>query len=160
MEQLVWAIIFIVFFIIIALKNKARRKAETSVEETTGAKRKRSVEQGELGRYLEEIFGIETEEPQPHIVVEEEKLKPLETRIEPKIELKLISETEKRFGEFTSPLIKKYKEEKKPFIPEKKEIYHAKFPWGTMLGKDLPRAIILSEIIGPPIAKRKSHRLF
>ncbi|MEK6767340.1 MAG: hypothetical protein AABY49_14100, partial [Planctomycetota bacterium] len=51
-------------------------------------------------------------------------------------------------------------EEWEPHVPGKKEIYGAKFPWRTLSRKDIPNAIIFSEIIGPPISKRKSHRLF
>jgi hypothetical protein len=45
-------------------------------------------------------------------------------------------------------------------VPEKKDIYRAEFPWDTLSGKDLKNAIIFAEILGPPISKRKSHRLF
>ncbi len=90
------------------------------------------------------------------IEIEQEIQKPLKERITPREE----SEAKKRVGHFESPLIKEHREKQKSSPPEKREIYHAKFPWGNLSRKDLPGAIILSEIIGPPISKRKSHRLF
>jgi hypothetical protein len=67
---------------------------------------------------------------------------------------------EEKIGQFESPLTKIYEKEPKPPIPEKKDIYCSKIPWDTLSGKDLKNAIIFAEILGPPISKRKSHRLF
>ena len=157
MEQLVWAIIFIIFIIITALKNKNRskKKPDTTPWEQSKIRKKARGQQEKLGRYLEEILGIERPEPEPQrITIEEEKPRPLRKRVKPE------PEKEEVIGEFESPLMKEFKEREKAVIPEKKERYQVKFPWGTISKENLPGAIILSEIIGPPISKRKSHRLF
>lgn len=155
MEQLVWAIIFIIFIIITALKNRTRKKQDTITRKTTKLKEKTKKQQERLGKYLEEIFGIEIPEPEPkEITLVKEKTRPTKKKVKPK------TKKEKGFGTFTSPLIERLEEKERPFVPEKKELYQAKLPWGKISKKDLPRAIIFSEIIGPPISKRKRHRLF
>ncbi len=157
MEQLVWAVIFVIFIIITVLKNRARKKPGTTTGEPMEIKKKAREQQEKLGRYLEEILGIERPEPEPQkIIIKEEKPRPLRERVTPKT----IPEKEEVVGEFESPLIKEFEEREKTVIPEKKRPYQVKFPWGTISTKDLPGAIIFAEIIGPPISKRKSHRLF
>ena len=161
MEQLVWAIIFIIFIIITALKNKnrSRKKPGTTTGEPPKIRKKARGQQEKLGRYLEEIFGIERPEPEPkprRITIEEEKPRPLRKRVKPKPE----PEKEEVIGEFESPLMKEFREREKAVISEKKERYQMKFPWGTISRENLPSAIIFAEILGPPISKRKSHRLF
>ncbi len=158
MEQLVWAIIFIIFIIVTALKNRSRKKPRTTTrEKPTEVKERTRGQQGKLGRYLEEILGIEMPEPKPQrITIEEEKPRPLRKRVKPEPE----PEKEEVIGEFESPLVKEFEEREKAVIPEKKELYKVKFPWGTISKEDLRSAIVFAEIIGPPISKRKSHRLF
>ncbi len=177
MEQLVWAIIIIVFIIYTALKNRARNRPGSNIDRTSDTEQKTGEEKDRLGRYMEELLGIERPETEPQIIIERKSQKPLKERVTPgeeseakkrvgHFESPLIkehrekSEAKKRVGHFESPLIKEHREKQKSSPPEKREIYHAKFPWGTLSKKDLPSAIILSEIIGPPISKRKSHRLF
>ena len=155
MEQLVWAIIIIVFIIYTALKNRARNRPDTNIDRTAHTEQK-TREEDRLGRYMEELLGIEKPETKPQIRIKKKSQKPLKKRVTSREE----SEAKKRVGHFESPLVKEHREKQKSSPPEKREIYHAKFPWGTLLKKDLPSAIILSEIIGPPISKRKSHRLF
>ncbi len=158
MEQLVWVVIFIIFIIVTALKNRARKKPGTTTrEKPTEVKEKARGQQERLGRYLEDILGIERPEPEPkpqRITIEEEKPRPLRKRVKPE------PEKEEVVGEFESPLTKEFKEKEKAVIPEKKELYNVKFPWGTISKENLPSAIIFAEILGPPISKRKSHRLF
>jgi hypothetical protein len=155
MEQVVWAVIFVIFIIITVLKSRARRKTLTTTEKPMEVKKKVEERQDRLGRYLENILGIERPEPEPQrITIEEEKPGPLKERVTPKTKL------EEGPGKFESPLMKELREREKAVIPEKKKFYHVKFPWGTISREDLPSAIIFAEIIGPPISKRKSHRLF
>ncbi len=158
MEQLVWVVIFIIFIIVTALKNRARKKPRTTTrEKPTEVKEKARGQQGKLDRYLEEILGVERPEPEPkpqRITIEEEKPRPLRKRVKPE------PEREEVIGEFESPLMKEFKEREKAVIPKKKERYQVKLPWGTISKENLPSAIIFAEIIGPPISKRKSHRLF
>ncbi len=157
MEQLVWAVIFIIFIIVTALKskNRSRKKPDATPWEQSKIRKKAREQQGKIGRYLEEILGVERPEPEPQrITIEEEKPSPLRKRVKPE------PEKEKVIGEFESPLMKKYKEREKAVISEKKERYQMKFPWGTISRENLPSAIIFAEILGPPISKRKSHRLF
>ncbi len=156
MEQLVWAIIIIVFIIYTALKNRARNRPGSNIDRTSDTEQKTGKENDRLGRYMEELLGIERPETEPQIIIERKSQYPLKERATPGEE----SEAKKRVGHFESPLIKEHREKQKSSPPEKSEICHAKFPWGSLSKKDLPSAIILSEIIGPPISKRKSHRLF
>ncbi len=157
MEQVVWAIIFVIFIIITILKSRARKKTLTTTEKPMEVKKKVEERQDRLGRYLENILGIERPEPEPQrITIEEEKPRPLKERVTPKTK----PEKEEVVGEFESPLMKEFKEREKAVIPEKKELYQVKFPWGIISRENLPSAIIFAEILGPPISKRKSHRLF
>ena len=158
MEQLVWSIIMVIFIIFIALKNRARarNRPDTNIDRTADTEQKTGEEDDRLGRYMEELLGIERPEPKPQIRTKRETQKTFKERVTPGEE----PEIKKKVGQFESPLEKEHREKLKSPLPEKKEIYHAKFPWGTLSKKDLPNAIILSEIIGPPISKRKSHRLF
>ncbi len=159
MEQLVWAVIFVIFIVITVLKNRARKKTRTTTEKPMEIKKKVEERQDRLGKYLENILGIERPEPEPQrITIEEEKPGPLRKRVTPKT--KPEPEKEEVPGEFESPLMKELREREKAVIPEKKELYQVKFPWGTISREDLPSAIIFAEILGPPISKRKSHRLF
>jgi hypothetical protein len=156
MEQLIWAIILIIFTIFIALKNRARNRPDSNIDRTTDKEHKTEDERDKLARYMEELLGIERPETKPQIKIKRETQEPLKERVAPREEL----EAKRRVGQFESPLEKEHREKRKPPLPEKREVYHAKVPWGTLSKKDLPSAIVLSEIIGPPISKRKSHRLF
>ena len=156
MEQLVWAIIIIVFIIVTVLKNRARNKPEPTIDRERGAEYQTKEESERLGRFLEEILGIETPEERPKIRVEKDRPKPLKERIKPKHEPIL----EEKVREPELALDEQIEEEWEPHLPEKKEIYGAKFPWGAISRKDLTNAIIFAEILGPPVSKRKSHRLF
>ncbi len=155
MEQLVWAIIIVIFIIFTALKNRARNKPDTTFERAPDSDQEAKEERDKLSRYMEELLGIETPETKPEIRIDEERHELLE-EIRPKQEPII----DKRVGQFESPLTKIYEKKPKPPIPEKKDIYRSKLPWGTLSGKDLKNAIIFAEILGPPISKRKSHRLF
>lgn len=164
MEQLVWAIIIIIFIIFTALKNRARNKPEPTIDRERGAEYQTKEESDRLGNFLEEILGIETPEKRPRIRVEKARPKPLKDlpdyvqagRITPKQEPIL----EEKVCEPELALDEQIQEEWKPHVTGKKNIYGARFPWRTLSKKDIPNAIIFSEIIGPPISKRKSHRLF
>ena len=179
MEQLVWAIIIIIFIIFTALKNRARNRPDTTSERAPDSDHEAKEGRDKLSRYMEELLGIETPELKPERRIEEERHELLEKEVrskpEPKIE-KRVGQFEspltkkyekkpesgigKRIDQFESPLTKIYEEKSEPPVHEKKDIYSAKFPWGTLSGKDLKNAIIFAEILGPPISKRKSHRLF
>ena len=157
MEQLVWAIILVIFIIITVLKGRARRKTLATTEKPMEVKKKVEERQTGFGKYLEEILGIERPEPEPQrITIEEEKPGPLKEIVKP------ITRPEREEGlrEFESPLMKVLREREKAVIPEKKKLYHVKFPWGTISRENLRSAIIFAEILGPPISKRKTHRLF
>ncbi len=184
MEQLIWAVIFIVFIVITALKNRSRLKDSKTADGPTRARSRMEGRKEMLGRYFEEVFGVgppkkerpiseagpeidengtdghdyeeiydvDDTEAEQHVVSEEEK--PAEVSVSEKPVLT----TEDRVGGFTSSLIEKYKEE--PVVSEKKEIDQAGFSKKLLSQKSLPNAIILAEIIGPPISKRKERRLF
>ena len=152
MEQLVWAIIIIIFIIFTALKNRARNRPDAIIDRTDNAEYETREEPDKISRYMEELLGIEISEAKPKIRRKRERPESLKKTVEPK--------AEERIGHFKSPLVSKYEQKTKPSFPESKNVYGAKFPWGTLSKKDLPRAIVLSEIIGPPISKRKERRLF
>jgi hypothetical protein len=156
MEQLVWALIIIVFIIYTALRNRARNRPAINIDRTADTEQKTGEADDRLGRYIEELLGVERPETKPQIKIKRETQEPLKERVTLREEL----EAKKRVDRFESPLIKEHREKRRPPLPEEREIHHVKFPWGTLSRKDLPNAIILSEIIGPPISKRKSHRLF
>ncbi len=156
MEQLVWAIIIIIFILFTALKNRARNKPGTTFERAPDSDHEAKEERDKLAGYMEELLGIETPETKPQLRVERKEPKQLEKRVRTEPEPKI----EKRVGQFESPLTKIYEKKPKPPIPGKKDIYRARLPWNTLSGKDLRNAIIFAEILGPPVSKRKSHRLF
>ena len=156
MEQLVRTIIIIIFIIFAALKNRARNKPGTTFKRAPDSDHEAKEGRDKLSRYMEELLGTEIPETKPEIRIDEEMYELLEKEVRPEPE----PEIEKRIGQFESPLTKTYEKKSKPPIPEKKDIYCSKLPWGTLSGKDLKNAIIFAEILGPPISKRKGHRLF
>ena len=156
MEQLVWAIIIIIFIIFTALKNRARNRPDTTVERAPDSDHEAKEGRDKLARYMEELLGIETPETKPQVRVERKEPKPLEKRVKTKPEPII----EKKIGQFESPLTKKYEEKLKPPVPGMKDIYRSRLPWNSLSGKDLKNAIIFAEILGPPVSKRKSQRLF
>ena len=156
MEQLVWSVIIIAFIIYTALKNRTRNRPDTKRDKTSGVEHKAGGEDDKLGRYMEELLGIDREETKPQIRRERKTPKPLHKKVTPRVK----AEIEKDVDQFESPLAKKHSEKRTSPLPEKKGSYYAKFPWSGLSKQDLSNAIILSEIIGPPISKRKSHRLF
>ena len=161
--QLIWAIIFVIFLVITVLKNRARMKSGTSRERIEEEKRKAREGRETLSTYLEEILGIEKPERKPRKRVQENKQKITAIKKKPRPLTKSDvpeSEVKKRIGEFTSPLTERAIGKKQPVPPKKRDSYHKKFPWETESKEDLQDAIVFAEIIGPPIAKRKNHRLF
>jgi hypothetical protein len=156
MEQLIWSVIIIAFIIYTALKNRAKNRPDTNINRTSDINHKARDEDDKLGRYMEELLGIERSETKQRIAIEREIQEPLEERSTPREE----PEAKRRLSHLESPLLKEHRVELEPILPEKRETLHAKFPWSNLSWKDLTNAIVLSEIIGPPISKRKSHRLF
>jgi FtsZ-interacting cell division protein ZipA len=152
MEQIVWSIIIIVFIIYTALKNRAKNRPDAYIDKTANVNLKARNERDKLSRYMEELLGIEGAETKPQFETEREIQKSLEQKVTQEEEL----EAETKVVLPTAPLMDK---QKSP-TPAEREIYHASFPWETLSRKDIRSAIVLSEIIGPPISKRKSHRLF
>ena len=75
MEQLVWAIIIIVFIIYTALKNRARNRPDTNIDRTADTEQKTREEDDRLGRYMEELLGIERPETKPQIKIKSERHK-------------------------------------------------------------------------------------
>ncbi len=151
MEQLVWAIIISCFIIFTALKNRARNRPDTATDRNDNTEYEKS---DKISKYMEDLLGIEKPEVKPRKRTNREKPEFFKKTFKPK------PKTEDKIGQFETPLVKKYEQKAMSSFPEKKNVYGARFPWGALSKKDLPRAIILSEIIGPPISKRKNHRLF
>ena len=161
--QFIWAILFVIFLVITALKNRARKKPDTSRERIIEEKLKAREGRGTLSTYLEEILGIEEPEKKPQTRVQEKKQKITAIKKKPRPFKKSDvpePEVKKRIGKFTSPLTERAIGKKQPVPPKKIDRYHKKFPWETKSNEDLQNAIVFAEIIGPPLAKRKNHRLF
>ncbi len=146
----------VVFIIFIALKNRARNRPVTNIERTSDTDQKTGEETDKLSRYMEELLGIDRTEAKPQTRIKRKTQKTSKERATPREEL----EVKQSPGRFESSLAKEHRVKRKQPLPEKRGMHHAQFPWGTLSKKDLPGAIILSEIIGPPVSKRKSHRLF
>ncbi len=156
MEQLIWSVIIIAFIIYTALKNRARNRPDTNKSRTSDIEHKDGDKDDRLGRYMEELLGIESPEAEQQIEIEREIREPIEEMIT----LREEPDAKERVVHFDSPLLKEHRLKQKTSLPEEREIHHAKFPRGHLSGKNLTNAIVLSEVIGPPISKRKSHRLF
>ena len=67
MEQLVWAIIIIIFIIFTALKNRARNRPDAIIDRTDNAEYETREEPDKISRYMEELLGIEISEAKPKI---------------------------------------------------------------------------------------------
>lgn len=162
MEQLVWAIIIILFIIFTVLKNRAKSKQIRDARKGPESDEKR-VENKEdrIGKYLERIFGIELPKIQPQIIEQEEIPVPAEENIVPEIEQGPIQEERPKPETYGPSLSIKTEHTDDPYsIGKKKEIYGGKLSLDRLLKKDIKSAIVFSELIGPPIAKRKGHRLY
>ncbi len=83
MEQLVWAIIIIVFIIYTALKNRARNRPAVNIDRTSDTEQKTGKENDRLGRYMEELLGIERSEAKPQTIIKRKSQKPLKERVTP-----------------------------------------------------------------------------
>ena len=154
MEQLVWAIIIIIFIIFTALKNRARNIPGVVADRAKNAEYEPSKKSDKISRYMEELLGVEIPEDRHHVRKRSGDLESPKKTVKPK------QKPEEMIYQLESPLVKKYEKKPKSSFPKNKNIYNSKFPRGTLTNKDLQRAIVLSEIIGPPISKRKNHRLF
>ncbi len=174
-EQLIWAVLILLFLIISALKNLQKQKKRTGTKPipTRETPEGRPKSDEELRDFLEDLMGVErpkkrppirheTEEPAPPVVLEEPSEGPQGTLVhleglkthpvvlkEPKIEEEPYGETQGTLvhlkGLKTQPLSEVPTPVERPSVVPK---------------TDLKKMIIFSEIIGPPIAKRRTHRLF
>ena len=122
MEQLVWVIIIIVFIIYTALKNRARNRPATNIDRTPDTEQIKREEADRLGRYMEELLGIERPVPEPQIKIKRETQEPLKERVPPREE----SEAKKRVGHFESPLVKEHREKQKLSLPVERTIQERK----------------------------------
>ncbi|MGR3309410.1 MAG: hypothetical protein ACUZ77_01415 [Candidatus Brocadiales bacterium] len=176
-EQLIWAVLILLFLIVSALKNLQKQKKRTGTKPipTRETPKRRPKSDEELKDFLEDLMGVErpkkkppirheTEEPAPTVVLEDPsegpqgtlvhleglKTQPLVVLKEPKIEEEPYSGGTKGTlvhleGLKVRPLSEAPTPVERPSVVPK---------------IDLKKMIIFSEIIGPPIAKRRSHRLF
>ncbi len=158
LEQLIWAIVILIFIVASALKNLRKKRPGAKPIPTPEPSKGRPKSDDDLRRFLEELMGIERPKEEPPIRVETEEAAPpvilKRPKKKPKPEPKIVKEepvevTRSRLvqleGMKTQPSTEVPKPLERPVTPPKSE---------------LKRAIILSEIIGPPLAKRKTHRLF
>ena len=107
MEQLVWAIIIIVFIIFTALKNRARSRLDTATDRNDNTDYKAREEPDKISRYMEELLGIEISEAKPKISRKREIPESLKRTAQPKLK------AEEKIGQLESPLIKKYEQKTK-----------------------------------------------
>lgn len=143
--QLIWAIVILIFIVAGALKNLRKKQQGTN---PIPVPEKKPKSNDELRRFLEELMGIKRHEEEPApapVILKEPKKKP-----RPKIIKEELPEVPKGRlihleGLKTQPAHEAPKPSEKPIAP---------------LRNELRRAIILSEILGPPLAKRRTHRLF
>ena len=105
MEQLVWAIIIIIFIIFTALKNRARNKPRTTSERTPDSDHEAKEGRDKLSRYMEELLGTEIPETKPENRIDEERYELLEKEVRPKP----VPIIEEKIGQFESPLTKIYR---------------------------------------------------
>ncbi len=73
MEQLVWAIIIIIFIIFTALRNRARNRPDTISKRTSDPDHDAKEGRDKLSRYMEELLGTEIPEAKPEIRIDEER---------------------------------------------------------------------------------------
>ncbi len=159
--QIIWAIIFVVFLIVTILRNRSRVKTGPTRETPRGSKH-RAVERSEtLENLMEKVFGMEGLVKKPKTQKRKQKSKASEKRqgARQKVE-KSEPKVRNEVGGFTHSLHPKTKEEKKhPHIGKEARGRNTR-PWEAKTKEALQDAIIFAEIIGPPIAKRKNHRIF
>lgn len=157
-EQLIWAFLILMFLIVSALKNlqkqKKRQEAKAKPIPTREAPRKKPKSDKTLQDFLEDLMGIERPKKRPPIRYEPEEPAPTIVLEQPKEEPILEEEP----SEGTKGILVHLEGLKTPqsSFEVTKTLEHPVL----LPKKDLKRMVILSEIIGPPIAKRKTHRLF
>ena len=168
LEQLIWAIVILIFIVASALKNLRKKRPGAKPIPTQEPSKGRPKSDDDLRRFLEELMGIErpkeeppirheTEEAAPPVILKRPKKKP-ETKIIKKEPVEVTrSKLVQLAGLKTQPLAEASKALEHPVAPPK-PVVTLSVAKGNL--NDLKRAIILSEIIGPPLAKRKTHRLF
>jgi hypothetical protein len=159
--QLIWVIIFVIFLVTTVLKNRARMKSGPAREKARGQKMGTTEGGDRLSKFFEEIFVREEPKRKPRAYERKQQIKPLEKK--PRTEPKSIDPKPKgrnKIGETTSSLAEQREEEKKSLHLKKEESFQKERLWEINSKEDLQGAIVIAEILGPPIAKRKNHRLF
>lgn len=151
LEQLLWAVLILIFLVISALKNlqKQKKRAGTKPIPARETPRRRPKSDEELRGFLEELMGIERPKEKPPIRRETEEIALKQPKKKP-----IIKEALPEVSKGTLVQLEGLKTPLPSEVP--KTVEHP----AIIPKKDLKRMIILSEIIGPPIAKRKTHRLF
>lgn len=160
-SQLIWVIIFVIFLVVTVLKNRARMKSGQAEDKTRGEKLRTREGRDRLSNFLEEIFIREERERKPLVRERKQQIKTVRkkteaqpARVSPKPKVR-----EKR-GKSAFSLAEQAIGKKRPLPLKKGESLHKKRPWETNSKEDLQGAIVFAEILGPPLAKRKNHRLF
>jgi hypothetical protein len=154
-EQLIWAVLILIFLVVSALKNFQKQKKRTGSKPvpTKETPKRRPKSDEEVRGFFEELMGIERPKERPPIRYETEEAVPPVAPKRPKRKPRFEEEP----SEVPKGLLVQLRGLETP--PPSEEPKTVKRP--VILPKGgLRNAIILSEIIGPPIAKRKTHRLF
>ncbi len=120
MEQLVWSIIIILFIIFIALKNRAKNIPDCNIDGTSDTEQKTVNEDVRLGRYMEELLGVDIEQVRPQTEIERKTPQPLREMAVPGEE----PEVKHKIGQFETPLTKVYEKKQKPSLPEERKRFH------------------------------------
>ncbi|HHT9126387.1 MAG TPA: hypothetical protein ACFYD6_11295 [Candidatus Brocadiia bacterium] len=165
-EQLIWVIVLLIFVVASALKSLRKKRPEAKpaparekeVRRTSFSPPKEKPKSNEeLRRFLEELMGIERPKEEPPVRHETEETAPPVVLKQPKKRPKPKTIIEEEPQEVTKGTLVQLEGLKAQSLPEvSKPLEHPIVPPKN----ELKRAIILSEIIGPPISKRKTHRLF
>lgn len=154
MDPIVWAVLFVLLFggslIKAFFRWRAGRREEARKPVT---ERKRHTFMEELKKVLETMMA---EEEGPEIVTEERPPQP--------IRVKRVKVKEEQ--PIPAPKPKKPVEQKRLGLTPIIDVHEPKVrPRAVSLSERLPkddlqRAIVMSEILGPPRSRRRSHRLF
>lgn len=150
-EQLIWAFLIIMFLVLSIIKSmKQQQRAKTAATQKP-AQRRRPRSPDDVERFLEELMGVERPREKPPIRYEEEEetARPRRPKPEP-----IVQEAPAEVARGGLGQLEGFEEYPVPEPPsaEEQPVKKPKY--------DLKKAIIFSEIIGPPISKRKTHRLF
>lgn len=189
LEQLIWIVLLLVILLVSVIKRIIGQKrgkrldrvnlGESIVKKETSARPRPKERDTEWERFLRDMLGIETpvykteKEPKEKPVSDSERVADISEKVEIGLEpVSAEKELDKpvRIKSKSHPVPEVEKRHLKPTIEEhyvkveesgvKMEKEMAVAPFNLFKKVGLKDAIVYSEIIGPPLAKRKHYRIF